>query len=189
MAIQEFRATTIKSAALKSDGAGIFAGGQFVVVARFDGADAARYEYRQYIKGTAILQQGSFSGSPASMDNWVAKPGSAPEDGKDLFLIPGGLPTSFREDGLIRNGRNERFGYRANAPVLRQGIEDRYLPDQVTGAEYRLRDTWGLRAPTRRVGLRLMIDIVYKGAIIDRQNLDQVVRTLHWGVHLDVIVT
>jgi|GEM_PF-7090343 len=28
--------------ALKADGAGIFAGGQFVVVARFDAADAAR---------------------------------------------------------------------------------------------------------------------------------------------------
>ena len=34
-----------------------------------------------------------------------------------------------------------------------------------------------------------MIDLIYKGAIIDRQNFDQVVRTLHWGVHLDVIVT
>ena len=160
-----------------------------MVVARFDAADAARYEYRQYIKGTAIMQQGSFGGTPASMDNWVAKPATVPEDGKDLFLIPGGLHTSFREDGLIRYGKKEYFGYRSSNAALRQGIEDRYLPDQPTGSEYRLRDTWGLRAPTRRVGLRLMIDLIYKGAIIDRQNFDQVVRTLHWGVHLDVIVT
>lgn len=179
MAILEFRATTTKSAALNREGAGIFAGGQFVVVARFDAADAARYEYRQYIKGTAIMQQGSFGGTPASMDNWAIKPATVPEDGKDLFLIPGGLHTSFREDGLVRVGRKEYFGYRANKGMYQPGLEDRYLPDQVTGAEYRLRDTWGLRAPTRRVGLRLMIDIVYEGAIIDRQNFDQVVRTLH----------
>gem|GEM_PF-4086758 len=25
------------------------------------------------------------------MDNWVAKPATVPEDGKDLFLIPGGM--------------------------------------------------------------------------------------------------
>ena len=104
MAILEFRATTTKAAALNKEGAGLFAGGQFVVVARFDAADAARYEYRQYIKGTAIMQQGSFGGTPASMDNWVIKPGTVPEDGKDLFLIPGGLHTSFREDGLVRVG-------------------------------------------------------------------------------------
>ncbi len=60
MAIQEFRATPLKSVALNAAGAGIFAGAPFVVVARFDVADAAGYEYRQYVKGTAIMQQGSF---------------------------------------------------------------------------------------------------------------------------------
>lgn len=63
------------------------------------------------------------------------------------------------------------------------------MPEQWTGAEYHLRDTWGMRAATRRMGLRLMIDITYKSVIIDRQNMGQVVRQLQWGVPLDVYVT
>ena len=88
-----------------------------------------------------------------------------------------------------KNRKKAHFGYRARPVGLRQGIEDRFLQDQATGAEYRLRDTWGLRAPTRREGLRLMFDIGYKVVIIDRQTFGQVVRQFQWGVHLDVIAT
>lgn len=188
MAIQEFRATTIVPAALRADGAGFVAGGQFIVRVRFDDADAGRYEYRQYIKGSAFVTHGSFSGAP-SFATWTAT--GTPHNAANDFLIPGGLKTTFAEDGEVRSGRIERFGYRNTSfggGSLRQGIEDRYLPSQATGAEYRSRDTWGLRGLSRPRGLRVKIDIVYKGAVIDTLEGNRVVDTRHWGVHIDDII-
>lgn len=60
--------------------------------------------------------------------------------------MPGGLRTTYGEDAERVAGIVQRFGYRSSAPVLKTGIEDQYLPTQGGGAEYRLRDTWGLQA-------------------------------------------
>lgn len=189
MAILEFRATTIVPAGLRGDGAGFFAGGQFIVHVRFDEAGASRYEYRQYIKGSAYTTRGSFSGAP-SLASWTAS--ETPHNASTDFLIPGGLQTHFTEDGEVRSGRTERFGYRDGrfgGGRIAHGIEDRYLPSQSTGAEYKARDTWGLRGTARPRGLRIKIDIIYKGAIIDTSDHNRVVDTRHWGVHIDDIIT
>ncbi len=186
MGIREFRAITIVPAGLRADGAGFIAGGQFVVRAKFDPGDCARYEYRQYIKGTASTTSGSFSSSPPSRTNWT--PGAVHNAGPD-FQVPGGLTTSYQEDGQVVGRRTERFGHRDHPQVLRTGLEDRYLPNRADGCEYKLRDTWGLRGTSRPVGLRIKIDIIYRGRIIDTSDGNKVVRSLHWGVHIDDIIT
>lgn len=173
-------------ARLAADGAGFFAGGQFIIRLELDPGDARRYEYRQHIKGTAFVTQGSFSGTP-SRASWSAT--GVRHDAKNDFKIPGGLQTTFTEDGETATGGSvHRFGYRARSGRIAHGVEDRYLPDQATGAEYRARDTWGLRGIARPSGLRIQIDIIYRGSVIDRDDGNRVVTTLHWGVHLDDII-
>ena len=187
MGVREFRATTIVRPGLRADGAGFFAGGQFIVRARFDPGDCARYEYRQHIRGTAFLLPGIFGGTPPSRANWI--PTGIPRDASSDFEIPGGLATTFKEDGQRRGGRTERFGHRSGSQVLRQGLEDRYLPNRADGCEYKARDTWGIRGTARPRGLRIQIDILYRGRIIDTAESNRVVRTLHWGVKIDDIIT
>lgn len=187
MAVQEFRAVTITPPGLRALGSGFKAGGQFIVRARFDEEDAFRYEYRQYIKGTAILTQGQFGPGAPSRANWRAT--HPPYNAANDFQIPGGLRPTFTEDGQVRGGRIERFGYRNSMPVLRHGIEDQYQPDQKMGNLYRLRDTWGLEGTSRPRGLRIQIDITYKGVIIDTQDNNNEVRRLTWRVQIDDIIT
>jgi hypothetical protein len=186
MAILEFRATTIQPAALRALGAGFKAGGQFIVRIQFDEADAYRYEYRQYIRGTAFVTLGAFGPGAPSRANWV--PTAPRHDAKNDFEVPGGLRTFFTEDGQRRGGRTQRFGYRSAMPVLEHGLEDRYLPEQKMGSEYRLRDTWGLSGASRPRGLRFEIEIVYRGAVIDRLDGDRVLDTRQWRVQLDDII-
>lgn len=188
MAVLEFRAVTITPPGIRPlrEG-GFMAGGQFIVRARFDAADASRYEYRQYIKGTAFVIMGRFGSGTPSLTNWRAT--HPPHNAKDDFEIPGGLRTNFTEDGQRRGGRTERFGYRSAMPVLRQGLEDQYLTDQKMGDQYRLRDTWGLRGTSAPRGLKVQLDITYKGVIIDRREGDREVRRQVWRCQLhDVII-
>ncbi len=187
MAIQEFRAVTITPPGLRGLGAGFRAGGQFIVRARFDEEDAFRYEYRQYIQGTASVTMGAFAPGAPSRATWTAT--NPPHNAANDFAIPGGLRPTFTEDGQQRHGRIERFGYRNAMPVVRFGLEDRYLPDQKMGNEYRLRDTWGLEGATRPRGLRVQIDITYKGVIIDIRDGNREVRRLTWRVRIDDIIT
>jgi hypothetical protein len=186
MGILSFHATTITPAALRALGSGFKAGGQFIVRISFDPIDAVRYEYRQYIKGTAGVTAGRFNGTP-SLANWVAT--GTRRDASNSFAMPGGLKTSYREDAEKAGGVVQRFGYRSSPAVLRTGLEDQYLPTQTGGAEYRLRDTWGLAGDSRPVGLRVEVDIVYKGVVIDTFDSDKVVLQRQWGVHIDDIIT
>jgi hypothetical protein len=187
MGVREFRAITVTPAALRGDGAGFMAGGQFIVRAKFDPGDCARYEYRQYIKGTASTTQGTFGGATPSRTSWRAT--AAPHNAGPDFQVPGGLTTTYKEDGQVIGSRTERFGHRNHSQVLRTGIEDRYLPNRADGCEYKARDTWGLRGTARPRGLRVKIDIIYRGRIIDTEDSNRVVRSLHWGVHIDDIIT
>lgn len=186
MGVLSFHATTITPAALRGLGAGFKAGGQFIVRIHFDPIDAARYEYRQYIKGTAGVTPGRFTGVP-SFGTWVAT--AARHNASSDFQIPGGLKQHYTEDGQrIPGGIVQRFGYRSNAQLLVTGLEDRYLPAQGNGAEYRARDTWGLEGLSRPSGLRVDLDIVYKGVVIDTFDGNKVVAQHQWGVHIDDII-
>lgn len=184
--VVEFRAVTVTPIALRAFGAGWMMGGSFRVIARFNHpSGCGRFEYRQRIKGTATVQQGRFTGTP-SLATWVATGPVA--NAASSFEIPGGLPTAFAEDGQIVGGVVHRFGHRSAPAHVATGIEDRYLPTQATGCEYKAQDTYGLRGSTRPTGLRIKLDILWQGRIIDTSRANTVIRTLHWGAKKDDII-
>jgi hypothetical protein len=167
---------------------GFIMGGRFHVLLRLNPrGNCAKYEYRQFIKGTCTAQRGHFNG-PVSLTNWQA---DGPElDRSSVFQIPGGLDgATFHEDGMIVNGIVSRMGYRTAPALMAQGIEDRYLPNQTTGCEYHAMDTYGLRDTTRVVGTRFRLHFWFEGRVIDRQSHDRVVSRLNWEVQGDDIVT
>ena len=186
--ILQFRAVTIKPMQLRPFRGGWKASSEFVVRLFLNSSvDCSRYEYRQFIRGSCSTQRGTFSGGVQSFATWTAT-GSV-QNQRNRFAIPGGLSTRFKEDGQEVSGRVFRYGYRSEEPVLSQGLEDRYLPDQANGHEYRARDIPGLAGSGRPVGLRVRLDFHFRGCVVDTQNNDEVIRTLHWGYDGDFIVT
>jgi hypothetical protein len=187
--ILEFRAITVTPINLRAFGAGFMMGGSFKIRLKFHpDVDCRRYEYRQRIKGTATLQQGSFSGTVRTLATWSST-GSV-KNVASAFQIPGGLPTTFAEDAQITStGAVNRFGHRSSSAVHQTGLEDRYLPRQSDGCEYRAQDTYGLRGTTRPLGLRIRLNIIWQGRVIDTRSGNRVIRTLHWGAKRDDIIT
>jgi hypothetical protein len=150
---------------LRANGAGWMLRGRFSIRVRFEPApDVSRYEYRQYIRGTAWTQAGQFpEDETPSVENWTP---SAPRvNAAALFEIAGGLPTSWTEDGQ----GSECFGHRDAAGVSRAGLVDRYSPDQANGDSYELVDTYGFEGTNRVFGTKLFFDLRYRFVIVDRQ--------------------
>ena len=181
MGVLSFTPATAVQPALRGDGAGFFAGGQFTVRIRFDERDCEHLEYRQYIRGTATLQHGMFIGARLP-GNWRAT--GQPVSQAHNFAVPGGLRSNYREDGETRHGRVYRFGYRRGDGVQEEGLEDRYLPHP-DGPEYRLRDTWGLRGTSRPRATRIQIWVQYKGTVIDTRRPDRPIETREWSYRID----
>ena len=181
MNVESFEHTTIVTPALRGDGNGFMAGGQFTVRIRLGGSDFEHGQYRQYIRGTATLQQGEFVGTP-SLATW--RPLRDPESVGRLFAVPGGLQENYREDGERRHGRVYRFGYRRGDGIQEEGLEDRYVPHP-DGPQYRLRDTWGLRGTSRPVATKIRIRVHYKGEVIDDRRPDTAVETREWSYRID----
>ncbi|MFU7559337.1 hypothetical protein ACMFWY_11720 [Roseiconus sp. JC912] len=191
--VLEFRALRVRPITLESLGSGWICKGKFRVIIRFDPAiDASRYEYRQFIKGTATTQQGRFTGSTPSMSNWVAT--GTLNDRKSAFQIPGGLSsTTYREDGFVkRDGTIERYGYRSSPASIETNTtpEDRYSPNQAHGHTYRCTDGVGLLDRTGRPpGLRIRQKFLFQGRIIDTARSNRIVATRHWKLEGDHILT
>jgi hypothetical protein len=186
--IQRFEIIAGTPLALRASGSGWMMRGSFRVhILLRPQADCRRYEYRQYIRGTATVQRGTFpSGLPPSPTNWQA---TGPlEDVASTFEIPGGLPRQFREDGQRVGGRVLHFGYRTSPAVVAEGTEDRYLPRQDTGCEYRGMDTFGLSATTRVVGLRIRLSLAWQGRIIDTRERNRVIGQETWHIDGDDII-
>ncbi|MFK7821329.1 MAG: hypothetical protein AB8G99_21620 [Planctomycetaceae bacterium] len=192
--ITSFRATTMLPFALRNlTGGGWSAKKSFRVVVEFArGIDASRYEYRQYIKGTATIQRGSYRGATPRSGNWTAS-GPVMNSG-NAFSVPGGLTPNFKEDGQVIGGRTERYGYRSNRPTMVSPTtpEDRYLPAQANGRTYRATDFVGLTfvPPFRESlsGLRVRQNIIFQGRVIDTARSNRTIKTLHWSVRGDVII-
>ncbi len=185
--IIEFRAITVTPIGLRGIGAGFMMGGRFKVRVRFNpSVNCVQFEYRQFIKGTATVQQGAFVGSP-SIANWHAN--GALHNAANDFQIPGGLQPHFSEDGQITGGTTNQFGYRTATAVNSPDIEDRYIPVQATGCEYRLTDTYGLRGNSQPKGLRIRMSIMWQGRVIDTSRSNRIVDTRHWRVDKDEIIT
>ncbi|MEZ5391302.1 MAG: hypothetical protein R2724_00160 [Bryobacterales bacterium] len=184
MGVQSFDHHTVRSASLRSDGDGFFAGGQFTIAIRFDERDCRHFEYRQKIRGTAYIQPGEFIGA-MEPGNWV--PTGEAHSVARSFAVPGGLRENFIEDGERRAGQVFHYGYRNNDPVQEEGLEDRYVPHP-NGPVYRLRDTFGLRGDTRPQGARITIRLWYKGLVIDnRRTDDRPVLEQNWSYFIDTL--
>lgn len=182
MRVLSFDHTTILRPTLNGDGAGFFAGGQFSVRVRLSSSEGCEhFQYRQYIRGTATLQQGEFVGAVA-LANWRAT--RDPESVGHLFAVPGGLRLNDVEDAEQRGGQVYRFGYRTGAAVREEGLEDRYVPHP-NGPQYRLLDTWGLRGRTRPNATRIQIRVHYTGKVIDVRSPEQPLLTREWSYRLD----
>ena len=181
MSVETFDHRTVREPALRGDGAGFFAGGQFTIRIRFTASDCLNFQYRQYIRGTATLQQGRFEGERLP-GNWV--PTAEPESVGRLFAVPGGLQPNLTEDGERRLGHDYHFGYRTGDGVEEEGLEDRYIPHP-NGPEYRLRDTFGLRGDSRPVATRIRINLFFKGEVIDDRRPERPVLTREWSYRLD----
>ncbi|MCA9139658.1 MAG: hypothetical protein KDB00_22955 [Planctomycetales bacterium] len=190
--ILEFRALRVRPITLERLGRGWICKGKFRVIIRFhEDVDATRYEYRQFIKGTASTQPGRFTATPPSMQNWVST--GALTDAASAFQVPGGLSaTIFREDGFVRrNGSVDRYGYRSNAASLETNTapEDRYLPNQAHGRTYRCTDAPGLADDRGRpAGLRIRQKFLFQGRIIDTARGNRIVATRHWKLEGDHII-
>lgn len=180
MGVLSFDMATIVQPALRGDGNGFFAGGQFTVRIRLDG-DYEHLEYRQQIRGTATLQQGMFVGARLP-GNWraIAEPRSMARS----FAVPGGLQPNYTEDGETRHGHTYRFGYRRGEGVQEEGLEDRYVPHP-DGPGYRLRDTWGLRGASRPTATRIQVRVRYKGTVIDTRRPGNALETREWWYRID----
>lgn len=185
--IVEFRAITLTPIDLRASGAGFKMGGRFKIQLRLNpSSDCSRYQYRQFIKGSVSLQQGRFIGTPHTLANWRAT--GALHNAMHDFRVPGGLQPHFTEDGEMRHGRAHHFGHRSAAPVNEPGLEDRYLPTQASGCEYRGMDTYGLEGRSRPVGLRIKMKITWQGRVIDTANSNRIIDTRHWGVDRDDVI-
>ncbi|MEM0927015.1 MAG: hypothetical protein AAGJ83_13320 [Planctomycetota bacterium] len=190
--ILEFRALLVSPIKLRSKGTGWACKGKFRVIIRFHpDIDASRYEYRQYIKGSASTQRGHFTGTTPTTENWRAI--YAAVDQSDKFKVPGGLSNSFKEDGFQSDGgKVESYGYRRTRGTRQtdETPEDRYLPNQSSGHTYRCNDCPGLEGTNGRPsGLRIRQTFTFQGRIIDTHRDNQIVATRHWRLEGDHILT
>ncbi|MCW5962881.1 MAG: hypothetical protein KIT83_02490 [Bryobacterales bacterium] len=188
--VSSFTVTDPVLVALRGDGAGWQFRGRFRVYIRFNNglANVNRYQYRQYIRGTAIITPGRFTGNPPSLGNWSAT--GAPQDASAEFRVPGGLrPSDWSEDGIVAFGATRKYGYRSSNAFIAPGEEDRYLPDQQNGKEYICIDTFGMMGSRRVSGSRLRMNLHYKGVIVDVLNNNRVVKQKAWTYVAEDIMT
>ncbi|MEZ6132279.1 MAG: hypothetical protein R3C59_26760 [Planctomycetaceae bacterium] len=197
-----FRATTIRRMAIRPLGGSpgwLEVKKSFRVVINFaPGIDFHRYQYRQFIKGSASIEEGSYTGA-ASVANWRSA-GRTPISVNSVFGVPPtGLTPSFREDGAMEGGRVVHYG--RQIPGTRQHgnvPEDRYFMDGGLGC-YRATDNVGLEVPPGRTfvvagrnvvrsGLRIRMNILFQGCIVDTTRSDHKLQTLHWSVRSDLVL-
>jgi len=153
--------------------------------------DPSRYEYRQFIQGKATVQEGQWPANiPAvarNVYNWQPKPNRPEVDAASAFLIPGGLPGHWQEDGIREGGTLRNFGHRDALPKNTTAEEDRYVPF-ADSATYFLTDTYGLEGSPLVDGLKIKYLIYWKGAVVDRHNNDRIVYEKVWDEAVEEVI-
>jgi hypothetical protein len=150
---------------------GTKAGEQFRMEADFRGPNCACCEYRQFVRGTFVVNGRAVrhllpdpaGGAPRPM-----LPRPAPGSGNDNFL----------EDGFAAPpaGINSFYGHRSQGDT---DPSDRYLPDRATGCQYRGTDFPGIRAAS---GATFTVDLDFRGRVIDTCNGNVVKNFNEWTV-------
>ena len=143
-------------------------------------SDPSRYEYRQLIRGDSGITDGYFTDDALTI--W--EPLSSERSLARLFAMPGGLPSTFKEDVQSKNHVESRFGYRSTPNVYKpnghEGLIDRYLPNR-EGHLYECRDTFGLQDNRDRViGMKIRLKLDYFGYIYDKW-LQKAVQQKSWS--------
>jgi hypothetical protein len=189
--VVEFKAISLLPTTLKTDGgAGWTMSGRFQVRLLLNpNLNPERFEYRQFIRGTASAQRGAFqTGVPPSLATWTAT--GPVVDAASSFNTPGGLQQSFAEDGTTQHGVILHYGRRSAAPIHQAqiGWEDFYLPTQATGNEYHSMDNPAVSGTPRIVGLRARLSLDFSGRVIDTTD-GRIVRSLQWAIRGDDIMT
>lgn len=159
--------------------------GRFHITLKLDPnlPDFARYEYRQRIKGTATIQAGKLSGTPADkLSDRVWTKTNEPFDMSGQFAVPPGyetgpyggliykpkgILTEWKEDGEVVNNKAFKFGYRAGGAVIAEGIVDSYSPNQ-QGPDYVLQDTFGTMG-AYLAAAKISVELWYQGYVLDTQ--------------------
>lgn len=141
------------------------------------GALCACCEYRQYVRGTVML-------NGRVVVPQLAHPN--PAAGTTLPLLPkpasGAVDDNFQEDGavVVHNNYNTFYGHRSGSD---RDPTDEYLqqgqPQRADGCEYRGED---FPEQTGTPGQTYSTDIDYRGQVIDRCNGDVVTDSVVWTV-------
>jgi hypothetical protein len=133
--------------------------------------DIGDFEYRQYIKGTAMKKAGIWVNGvwfPIGQQESMATYFKIPPDSK---VHATGLINHWKEDGINDNGVVRRYGYR-NAPMSDGGrLFDRYFGNPATATEYLAEDFPGIEGQMVD-GLRLEFYLRFVGAVINVKTRD-----------------
>jgi hypothetical protein len=139
--------------------------GPFNVHAQFpERCNCQDYEYRQFIRGTAVQLRG----------------GALLEDLALASNIPGGLTTTFTEDGDTTDTTTPHYGHRAEAPEskpVNHYIDFAGSVDQARGCRFESHDAPGVPGIPVLSGDVVDIDIRMRGEIQRKGNM---VRSLEW---------
>ena len=136
-----------------------------------------KYEYRQYIRGSAWLQDGEWN---PQTQTWSAT-SQKQIPISDKFAIPpsGGLPKglthSEKEDGMLPEVGTLpiKFGYRDTDQIVQDGFVSAWIPDG-NGGTFMLKDTIGYTEEHRtdpqtkkKVDSKIHLEMYFRGVIVE----------------------
>lgn len=134
-----------------------------------------KYEYRQYIRGHAWLQDGEWDGTT---HRWTAtSQKQIPISHKFAIpasvALPQGLTTDFKEDGMIPEAGTMpiRFGYRDTEQIIQDKFKSAWIPDG-NGDTFILHDTIGYAEECqtdantgRKIDPKIHVELFFRGVI------------------------
>ena len=198
-----FRATTINQMAVRRNaGTGVLETKKSfrVQIDYSPGIDFNRYQYRQFIKGSGSIEEGSYTRSP-EITNWTSAGRPSISVNSAFGVPPSGITPDFREDGAVEGGRTVHYGRQipGTRAVGTTIPEDRYFTAASDNGCYRATDNVGLTLSGAtfsfggrtivRSGLRVRINITFQGCIVDTsRSPEEKLQTIHWGVRGDLIL-
>lgn len=133
-------------------------------------AERTRYEYRQYIKGSASVEDGHFNNgvwSSAGPVVSIASRFEVPGDPKRGMQV--GLTPAWKEDGKEAElgGAAFRFGHRDGAMIDKPRFKNKWWPDRDTGPNLLLQDSPGYSEIYRQNAPRVRIDVQFCGQVVE----------------------
>lgn len=153
--------------------------GTFEVLVKFNPALSAdermRYEYRQYIKGTAGVQEGSWD---SNYSRWTAASPPQITNIGERFAVPSdpnvpgkGLTPHYKEDGKEAEGMGNtgfRFGYRNGDVINGKRFKNVWSPHSISGSQLIVRDTPGYSSPYV-VGSdpKVIMNFTFRGVVVE----------------------